>query len=288
MTWRSKLRRPAFTLIELLVVIAIVAVLLALLLAAVQKVREAALRSESLNNLRQIVLATHGFAEAHDGRLPSIDGSSRSANPGQSLFVALLPHVEQGNLYAAYLKDPSGGYPLRVKSYLSPADPTPSAEQDAICTYPANAQVFQGSPHLDRTFLDGTSNTIAFAEHLGRCRGKPFMYTVWQATGGVHRATFADGGPNVDKGANCGDNYPVTSRGNPPLSIPAWGQTLTFQVAPFPAASQCDPRLANTPHRSGMLVALGDGSARTIVAGIAPSVYWGAVTPAAGEISGEW
>ncbi len=106
------IRRRAFTLIELLVVIAIIGILIALLLPAVQKIREAAARMTCQNNLHQIILATHNYESAFQRFPPGLNVSpnSQDANPGYvssppyagpytGLLAYLLPYMEQGNVY---------------------------------------------------------------------------------------------------------------------------------------------------------------------------------------------
>jgi prepilin-type N-terminal cleavage/methylation domain-containing protein len=280
-------KRTGLTLIEVLVVIAIIGVLIALLLPAVQQVREAALRTQGINNLRQIVLATHHFANDHRERLPNINGGPLSANPRQSLFEALLPYLEGNNIFLANLNKPLTELePVPV--FLSPADPTLPSDMPGVTSYAGNAQVFTGNRGMATTFLDGTSNTIAFAEHYASgCGNHFFFYWYFQPEAlGAHRATFADGGPDVDSYQNAGDVWPATA-GSPPNSKAAYGKKgITFQAAP--ALKDCDPRLANTPHASGMLTALGDGSVRILAPGISEFTYWGAVTPAKGEILQDW
>jgi prepilin-type N-terminal cleavage/methylation domain-containing protein len=90
-----RVHRRGFTLIELLVVIAIIAILIALLLPAVQQAREAARRTQCKNNLKQLALAAHNYAETHSS-FPLQAGASLY---GYSAQAQLLPFHEQGNLH---------------------------------------------------------------------------------------------------------------------------------------------------------------------------------------------
>jgi type II secretory pathway pseudopilin PulG len=256
------------TLIELLVVFAIIAVLLALLLPAISAIRSAAARAQSQNNLRQIALALHSYAATNGDRLPTVDGAS-------PVLHALLPFVEQSVL----LDIQSKGATVPIPLYLSPADPTAqqaAANRVVVTSYAPNAAVFKRNPSLRTTFQDGTSNTVVLGEHYGfSCGGTSFLPFVPQISLGLRRASFAD----------IGDIVPVT-RGVPPVTNPSFGQ-VTFQAAPSP--EDCQPILPQTPHREGMLVALGDGSVRIISPAVTPTTFWAAVTPAAGDTLGsDW
>jgi prepilin-type N-terminal cleavage/methylation domain-containing protein len=100
--------RTAFTLVELLVVIAIIAILIGLLLPAIQKVREAAVRSQCQNNLKQLAIALHAYESQNHWMPPYMgianpkSGQGLNANTNQiygSWFAHMLPYVEQDGLY---------------------------------------------------------------------------------------------------------------------------------------------------------------------------------------------
>lgn len=278
-------RRSGFSLVELIVVLGIIALLIGLLLPAVQKVRDAAARAHSSNNLRQIALGVHHYAEAHGGDYPTA--------PAREHFVVgfmfvILPYIEHGNYYRDAM---SGAVPFGsanvIKPYVSPADPSVTPEDaKGSASYAGNAKLF-ALPSPFRKYDDGSSNTIMFAEHYAFDCGGAYYSWFWgrdpesffnPGLGRVstnRRASFAD----------IGDVIPVTS-GSPPASVGSV-PGLTFQVRP--KLEECNPAIPQTPHRGGMLVALGDGSVRTLSPGISAATFWGAVTPAGGEALGsDW
>jgi prepilin-type N-terminal cleavage/methylation domain-containing protein/prepilin-type processing-associated H-X9-DG protein len=113
--------RCGFTLVELLVVIAIIGVLVALLLPAVQAAREAARRTQCLNQLKQIGIAMHNYNDTYD----NLPNSRRDAS--FTWMVPILPYVEQPALYDQWKQGPSFNSQVqiareaRIKGYFCPS-----------------------------------------------------------------------------------------------------------------------------------------------------------------------
>jgi len=277
-----------FTLIELLVVIAIIAILIGLLLPAVQKVREAAARTQSSNNLKQLALAMHSCADANQENMPGLYGNFPGTNGAfGTVFFHLLPYIEQDNIYKGangYVynnNSNAGGQPthyLPIKSYQAPGEGSTSGGQIwaggwAISNYGANYNVFGGNvtegswswdakPRLPASFSpDGTSNTMIFAEKYARC-------------GGSGGSLWAHGNWNPAWMSMFGSYW-------------AGGTGVTFQATPTQA--QCNPYQAQSFSTAGIQVGMGDGSARMVSAGVSSTTWWFATTPRGGEVLGsDW
>ena len=148
--------RGAFTLIELLVVIAIIAILIALLVPAVQKVREAAAMTQCRNNLKQIGLAVHNYADAYKAVPTEGGATTNNGGPGDtaSVFFNLLPYLEQESLFEC-AAGPGQNQVLAV--FVCPSDATalaggaaPQRRRGAATTTTSSCQAFRTAVFFPR------------------------------------------------------------------------------------------------------------------------------------------
>ncbi len=172
-------RRRGFTLYQLLVLLALLALLAAFLLPAVQKVRQAAARTQSSNNLKQIGLAVHNYHDTHGALPPGVDDNHFST------AAYILPYIEQDNLFKLidFKKgvDDDNNANVRkaiVKVFLNANDPLMAVTDKYGATnylYNAGSKAslkdndgafFHNSKLRFADFTDGLSNTLLATETL--------------------------------------------------------------------------------------------------------------------------
>jgi prepilin-type N-terminal cleavage/methylation domain-containing protein/prepilin-type processing-associated H-X9-DG protein len=306
------MRRRGFTLIELLVVIAIIAILMGLLLPAVQKVREAAARMQCSNNLKQIGLACHNYESAR-GYFPA----GALSNPAHAWSAALLPFLEQDNLFRIYhyevnWNDPPN-YPAvqtSLKVYVCPATPGTGRIDPSIPAQPAAGDyntlnavrlelanfylglqpaatvntdprllglMVRGAAARFADVTDGTSNTPAVTESAG----KPNWYVLGRQIPGGFRseAGWADAaGPFNLTGFD-------PARYNPANLTMTGGDVPKPLTPPLPCGINCtnhDEIYAF--HTGGANAVFADGSVHFLRADIGIGVLAALVTRAGGEV----
>jgi hypothetical protein len=259
----------------------------------VQKVRQAAARIQSSNNLKQMCLATHNMNDTY-GVLPSISGNYPTAKnttgvTNGTVEYYLLPFIEQQNAYQLMATNHPDSWwcGVQVKTYASPGDPSAPGsgflDQGSPrmgTSYAPNEWVFDpfagygNTAHnslpsnvapqasIPRTIPDGTSNTILFAEKYMACglAANSVASFYFGQTGG--------GGNGCTRLGAYGGNG----------SISAFYTVGLPQFAPLWNAT-CNPCQLQGSFLSGILVGLADGSARNVNGSISAGTWLSAVRP---------
>ena len=333
-------RVRGFTLIELLVVIAIIAILIALLLPAVQQAREAARRTQCKNNLKQLGLALHNYHDVFS-TFPPAHTRTQSASPatgalttwrGFSAHAMMLPYIEQANLYSqlnfnTYFDEASNTTARRtvIPAFQCPSStPYPGSADRGNNSYAgcmgadggqygftgSNIGMRQGMFPFDvnvkmRDLIDGTSNTIAFAEHLigdndnsSYRAGDVVRSIAWSGTN-LTKPTAAE---LETYGTACqAGTANHHSHGGREWAIGMPAQTLFNTLAPpnwkYPTCQPCagcgwmdsaGAFPARSRHVGGVQITLGDGSSRFVSENIDLATWQNLGTVRGGEVLGEF
>jgi prepilin-type processing-associated H-X9-DG protein/prepilin-type N-terminal cleavage/methylation domain-containing protein len=300
-------RVRAFTLIEILVVISVIAVLIALLLPAVQAAREAARRTQCVNNLKQIGLAMHNYHSSQDTFPPAYittivnNAASPETGPGWGWGVMLLSDLEQEPLYNAVnfslqITDP-GSITARTASlsvFLCPSDVgigTVSVRDGTGKVLLADlsaGQYVASAGQLEPGEYPDTNNGVFYRNSRNGVRditdGSSTTLMVGERSRNVADATWVGAVPTVQLCTNprwavqeCGPASTMV------LSHTGSGGTGTIYV-PNSKSSMVDDYWSF--HRGGCNFLFCDGSVRFVKESVNPSIFSYLSTRAGGEVVG--
>jgi len=301
------LKRRGFTLIELLVVIAIIAILIALLVPAVQKVREAAARTQTNNNLKQCGLAVHNYHDTYRTLPDAFNiGGIYSSGTGMSMWFHLLPYVEADNIYKNTTAAIQQG--SVVPAYNAPSDPY-NSDNTGVVNFAANVRVFAhqtiGPAQANATtatgltpvtiptpsatvritsgmtlsrIVDGTTNVLMLVTKYSDCNSKSTRYYD-PPTAGI--STFPTKPANGTTGGFFGTGSYSTAAARGPIAT----KTMMFQITPRNDADTnagCINDNALFGHAfgaGGLSAALCDASVKNISPTMTPSTFSKAIAP---------
>jgi hypothetical protein len=244
-------RRAGFTVFQLIFLIGLLTLALAFLMPIIAQIRAASMRAQATNNLKQLALSMHIHHDVYKVFPPGVGTLGTVTGP---THFHILPFIEQDPLFQSGNGAPwkNGVYETVIPVFLDLRDESLPGNRyrDWLATtnFPVNWMVTRDGDQTIANIADGTSNTLCFAERYQLCNGQP---TAW--------------------------GYPTLYTWAP---IFAYYSEEKFQTAP--SQDQCDPRLAQSIGNN-MLVAMCDGSVRTLSPSILPSTWYYLCDPNDGQ-----